>query len=161
MSEGSTVNLSNEGEGPAFGPGPYSSGEIRILNLLLDIKEKMGGTGHATMVLEDASKTVDERLLEVIRAADKTASGIPIMQDAIAQHAKDLNELGRRHDKDLNELGRRVDKDLNELGRRLGNEIKELEKFEHTAKTFGAVTLSLIGVAAVVLGYFFHYFVGK
>jgi hypothetical protein len=82
-------------EGPAFGPGPYSAGEIRILNLLLDIKEKLGGTGQATKILWDTSKTHDERLLEVIREADKTASALPVMQNTIARHDNDLNQLGR------------------------------------------------------------------
>lgn len=84
-----------ESEGPAFGSGPYSAGEIRILNLLLDIKEKLGGTGQATKFLEDRSKTHDERLLQVIREADKTASVLPVIQNTIARHDRDLNELGK------------------------------------------------------------------
>ena len=84
-----------ESQAPAFGPGPYSAGEIRILNLLLDIKEKLGGTGQATKILWDTSKTQDERLLEVIRKADKTASALPDMQNTIARHDNDLNQLGR------------------------------------------------------------------
>jgi len=82
-------------QAPAFGPGPYSAGEIRILNLLLEIKEKLGGTGHATRILEDRSNTHDERLLEVIRQSERTDSLLPSLQDAIAQHAKDLNGLGK------------------------------------------------------------------
>jgi hypothetical protein len=82
-------------EGPPFGPGPYSAGEIRILNLLLEIKEKLGGTGHATRILEDTSKTHDERLLEVIREADRTEAVLPSMQNTVARHDRDLNGLGR------------------------------------------------------------------
>jgi hypothetical protein len=88
-------DIPRESQMPAFGPGPYSAGEIRILNLLLDIKEKLGGMGHATKILEDTSKTHDERLLEVIREADKTASVLPSMQNTIARHDKDLNGLGK------------------------------------------------------------------
>jgi hypothetical protein len=84
-----------ESQGTAFGPGPYSAGEIRILNLLLEIKEKLGGTGQLTRILENASNTHDERLLEVIRQAERTASVLPSLQETVARHDRDLNGLGR------------------------------------------------------------------
>jgi hypothetical protein len=84
-----------ENEGPPFGPGPYSAGEIRILNLILEIKEKMGGTGHATRTLEDTSRIHDERLLGVIREADRTDAVLPDMRSTIARHDRDLNGLGK------------------------------------------------------------------
>jgi hypothetical protein len=87
------VNISNEGEG-TFGPGPYSAGEIRILYLLLEIKEKIGKMENATGNLG----TIDQRLLEVIVAANKAATLLPGIQNTLTEHNKDLNGLGKRVD---------------------------------------------------------------
>ncbi len=114
-------------------PGPLTPSDIRTVFTAVEIYRKLGGLEKAVDILEAATKSNIEKIERLTNKTDEMAFHVPNLEKAIARHEKDLNELGRRHDKD----------------------ITELEKVVHTAKTFGAVALSGIGLA--ILGYLYHH----
>ena len=101
---------------------PYSAGEIRILRLLLDVREKQGGMETAIRILEDTSRIHDERMLQLIERTTRTESALPFLRDMIDRNYTDLRATTDRHATDLNGLGR----------------------VAHTTVSFGQLALALI-----------------
>jgi hypothetical protein len=85
---------------------PYSAVEIRILHLLLDMREKHGGTATATRILEDARRIHDERILQLIERTTRAESALSFLRDMIDRNYTDLRATTDRHATDLNGLGR-------------------------------------------------------
>jgi hypothetical protein len=147
-----------------FGPGPYSAGQIHILDLLTKIEARLGATWHATRNLEDTSRIHDERILQLIERTTKAETTLADAKETVGRNTRDLDGLGARHSKDLgelkkdvNEVGRRIERDLNEMGRRLDREISDLRNVAHTAVSFGKLGLALLagGVLAELIRHFF------
>jgi hypothetical protein len=56
---------------------PFLEAEIRILRLLLDVREKQGGMGTAIRILEDTNRIHDERMLQLIERTTRTETPPP------------------------------------------------------------------------------------
>jgi hypothetical protein len=84
-----------EREGAAFGPGPFSASDVRTLFTAIDIYRTIGRLEHAVESLESATKSHAEKLQQLIQKTDQTAFAVPVMENAIARHEKDLNQLGK------------------------------------------------------------------
>src|SRR5450759_4703837 len=84
-----------EREGAAFGPGPFSASDVRTLFTAIDIYRTIGRLEHAVEGLESATRSHGEKIQQLIQKTDQTAFAVPVMENAIARHEKDLNQLGK------------------------------------------------------------------
>jgi hypothetical protein len=125
---GKVITMSSNPQATSGSEAPFTQSDIRNLSLAVDIYQRLGGLAEAVSNLRDVSKSNYEKIEQLIQ----WTIAIPNLEKEVQKNTKDLNELGRRHDKD----------------------IAELDKFVHTARTFGAVGLSGVGVAA--LAYLYH-----
>lgn len=78
-----------ESEGPGFGPGPISPGEIRTLYTMLDIQRTLEGMERAIKSLESAAKSSGEKLEQV----DKMQYALSILERANVFHGQRLGQL--------------------------------------------------------------------
>jgi len=83
------------GEAPSLAPGPIMPSDIRTLFTAVDVYRSLGGLEKAVEILETATKSNAEKIERLTHTSDQTAFAVPILENAIARHDKDLNELGR------------------------------------------------------------------
>jgi hypothetical protein len=82
-------------EALSLAPGPMTPSDIRTLFTAVDIYRSLGGLEKAVDILETTTRSNVEKIEQLIRKTDQTAFAVPIIENAISQHGKDLNELGR------------------------------------------------------------------
>jgi hypothetical protein len=88
-------NVLPEGEGLPLAPGPYLPSDIRTLFTGADIWRTLGRLEQAAETLQTTTKSHDEKIQLLIQKTDQTAFAVPVMENAIARHEKDLNQLGK------------------------------------------------------------------
>ena len=76
-------------------PGPITPSDIRTLFTAVEIYRSLGGLEKSVNILETTTKSNVEKIEQLMRKTEQTAFRVPIMENAIARHDKDLNELGR------------------------------------------------------------------
>jgi hypothetical protein len=79
-------------------PGePLSNAEVllQISYGLAEIRDNLGEMRRAVEILEDARKTYDERILQLIKTTTATDSALPGLKSTIDRHSADLNGLGK------------------------------------------------------------------
>jgi len=94
-SQPSPESLPAEGEGLPLAPGPYSPSDMRTLFTGADIWRTLGRLEEAIETLQTTTKSHDEKIQLLIQKTDRTAFAVPVMENAIARHDKDLNQLGK------------------------------------------------------------------
>lgn len=100
-------NVPPQGEGLPLAPeSPIPPIDIRAVFTALDLYRSLGRLEKAVQVLEDARKTYDERILQLIERTTRTESALPVLRDTIDRHNADLRNTIDRHATDLNGLGR-------------------------------------------------------
>jgi hypothetical protein len=82
-------------EAPSLAPGPFTPSDFRTLFTAVDIFRSLGGLEKAVEILGATTKSNVEKIEQLNHKTDQTAFRIPVMEGAIAQHSKDLNELGK------------------------------------------------------------------
>jgi len=146
-----------------FGPpGPISTGEVRILYLLVQIQHGLGRMEEAIGSLKAATDSHNEEIKRLIERTIKAETTLASVDKTVDRHHADLDGLGTRHNKDvsevkndLNDLGRKLEIRLNEtaqriengmnlMGRRLEEQIREPDRIAHTVASFGKFALALI-----------------
>ena len=88
-------NITPESEGPPLAPGPITPSDVRTLFTTVDIYRTIGRMEHAVEVLERTTNAHEERIQQLIQKTNQTAFAVPVMENAIARHDKDLNQLGK------------------------------------------------------------------
>jgi hypothetical protein len=88
-------NVPQESGGPALAPGPLTPSDMRTVFTAVDIYRSLGRLEKAVDILESTTKSNVETIQQLTQKTDQTAFAVPVIQNTIARHDKDLNELGR------------------------------------------------------------------
>jgi hypothetical protein len=88
-------SLPPESEGPPLAPGPITPSDMRTVFTSVDIYRSLGRLEKAVDILETTTKSNVEKIQQLIHKTDQTAFALPVMENTIARHEKDLNQLGK------------------------------------------------------------------
>jgi hypothetical protein len=88
-------NIPPEGESLPLAPGPITPSDMRTVFTAVDIYRGLGRLEKAVDILEATTKSNVEKIQNLIQKTDQTAFALPVMNDKIARHEKDLNQLGK------------------------------------------------------------------
>jgi hypothetical protein len=94
---GKLISMSTATNIPLDQREPLSNGEVllQISYGLAEIRENLGEMRRAVEILEDARKTYDERLLQLIKAQTATDAALPTLKHTLDRNSADLNGLGK------------------------------------------------------------------
>jgi hypothetical protein len=88
-------NVPPESAGRPLAPGPITPSDIRAVFTAVDLYRNLGKLEKAVDILEGTTKSNVEKIQQLVEKTDRTAFAIPVMEDKIARHEKDLNQLGK------------------------------------------------------------------
>ena len=94
---GKLISMSTATNIPLDQRESLSNGEVllQISYGLAEIRENLGEMRRAVEILEDARKTYDERLLQLIKAQTATDAALPTLKHTLDRNSADLNGLGK------------------------------------------------------------------